>query len=190
MTTYGATSCGPDATAIGTDVLSRTIPQSVLTYLSNNGGATVSNLLVLANKALGGVSGLPSYSDINQAVSAINELYDECRFDAPSVVAVASAKSSSLRIAKGAELGSSFSVYPNPFSDVATIEFSQAKAQNFSLELYDVTGRMVKRIASGTTEAGKRYRYQVESQYLPEGMYMVRLITGKSSQTFRLTMSK
>ncbi|WP_177204612.1 T9SS type A sorting domain-containing protein [Hymenobacter arizonensis] len=80
MVTYGATSCGNDAQPILTDVVTRTIPQSVITYLNATGGATVANLLNLANQALSGASGLPSHSDINAAVSAINELFDNCRF--------------------------------------------------------------------------------------------------------------
>ena len=56
-----------------------TIPSSVLTWLNANGGATVSNLLALADKALGGGSGLPSLSDINVAVSNVNQGFDSCR---------------------------------------------------------------------------------------------------------------
>ena len=56
-----------------------TIPSTVLTWLNNNGGATVGNLLTLADKALGGVTGLPSLSDINVAVTNVNQGFDGCR---------------------------------------------------------------------------------------------------------------
>jgi len=84
----------------------------------------------------------------------------------------------------------SFNVYPNPFSDKASVEFRLAQAQNYSLELYDAKGSLVTRIAAGAAEAGKYYSYQVQSQNLPEGIYLVRLSAGKASQSFRIRLSK
>jgi hypothetical protein len=55
-----------------------TIPQAVLTYLG--GGATVQDLLGLANDALAGEDISPlTASQVNDAVSAINEGFDKCR---------------------------------------------------------------------------------------------------------------
>ena len=60
-----------------------TIPNSVIQGISTLGlGApTVNNILALANRALGGQStGGASLGDINAALDAINQGFDECRF--------------------------------------------------------------------------------------------------------------
>ncbi len=57
-----------------------TIPNSVFTALGGN-PATVNNILALANRALGGQpTGGASLGDINTALDAINQGFDECRF--------------------------------------------------------------------------------------------------------------
>lgn len=58
------------------------------------------------------------------------------------------------------------------------------------LELYDGTGRLLKRIAAGTAEAGKSYHFPVDSRHLSEGIYLVRLTTGKTARSFRLLKAK
>src|SRR5574341_799826 len=68
-----------DWTDLGQEFL---IPSSVLSALTNLGlSQTVNGLLELANLALAGQNtGGASIPDINTAVSAINEGFDECRF--------------------------------------------------------------------------------------------------------------
>jgi len=57
------------------------IPDSVICQLTSIGNVTVQGLLDLANCALAGQStGVASIADINAAVDAINEGFDECRF--------------------------------------------------------------------------------------------------------------
>src|SRR5205085_5610851 len=59
--------------------------QNVLNYMAAHGyPATVAGLLQLANAILGGtltagVGGVPSYSEINGAVTWVNEGFDECK---------------------------------------------------------------------------------------------------------------
>jgi hypothetical protein len=61
------------------DTITVVIPASVLAALGP--GATVADLLDLANRGLAGLStGGASLSDINAAVDAINRGFDECRF--------------------------------------------------------------------------------------------------------------
>jgi hypothetical protein len=70
------------ATVNGKDDCSvHTIPQTVLNALTSLGlPQTVDGLLALANRALGGQpTGGASLTDINSAVTSINEGFDECR---------------------------------------------------------------------------------------------------------------
>jgi hypothetical protein len=44
--------------------------------------------------------------------------------------------------------------YPNPFNMTTTIEFALPERNNVKLEIYDVSGRLVKQLVSGDLEAG------------------------------------
>jgi len=69
--------------------------------------------------------------------------------------------------------------YPNPFNPTTTIEFSLPKAAHVVLEVFDVNGRLVKRLADGFLKAGT-YRVQwnaTNGQGVPvsSGLYFYRL---------------
>jgi hypothetical protein len=69
--------------------------------------------------------------------------------------------------------------YPNPFNPTTTIEFSLPKAAQVVLEVFDVNGRLVKRLADGFLKAGT-YRVQwnaTNGQGVPvsSGLYFYRL---------------
>ncbi|OGX80767.1 malectin domain-containing carbohydrate-binding protein [Hymenobacter coccineus] len=83
-----------------------------------------------------------------------------------------------------------FEVYPNPFADVANVDFALATTQSYTLELYDAKGMLIQHIAAGTAEAGTKYHYQVSGRDLAEGIYLVRLVAGKNSKIFKLTMAR
>uniref|UniRef100_UPI001650587F MBG domain-containing protein n=1 Tax=Pontibacter beigongshangensis TaxID=2574733 RepID=UPI001650587F len=87
-------------------------------------------------------------------------------------------------------LGTEFYNYPNAFSDRTTIVFSVAKEQNFVLEVYDVKGALVKKVATGVAEANKQYEYELESQRMSEGIYFGRLTTTDGVQTVKMILKK
>jgi hypothetical protein len=60
------------------NIVARGIPEAVLAELG--AGATVQDLLDLANRALAGLPTDSTLTEIGAAVGAINELFDECRF--------------------------------------------------------------------------------------------------------------
>jgi hypothetical protein len=76
---------------------------------------------------------------------------------------------------------------PNPFRGRASFRFGLARAGEVQLELYDVSGRRVRSLASGTLAAGEHFtawdgRDQRGNAVQP-GVYFVRLVT--PSRTFR-----
>ncbi|WP_324671426.1 PKD domain-containing protein [Hymenobacter sp. GOD-10R] len=85
---------------------------------------------------------------------------------------------------------SAFDVYPNPFSQQATVDFTFTQTQSYSLELYDSFGRKVQQIATGEAQAATSYSHHIDGTNLNEGIYVVRLVAGKFSKTFTLTLSK
>ena len=161
--------------------LSRTIPSSVLTNLGS--GATVQSLLALANNALGGVGytangSTPAITDINAAVSAINELYDNCRVAGPQVVARGAAASSVLTLV----------ALPNPANDLTSIEFRLALAGPATLTVYSALGAKVTTLFDGAAAAGQLYQFSLKTSDLATGVYFYRLTTPGGAPTNRLRL--
>jgi len=82
------------------------------------------------------------------------------------------------------------SVTPNPFQDQATITFSLKEAGDYTLELHDVNGRVVKHISKGKAEANKVYSFEIGSGSMSNGIYMIRLSAGKSSKAIRVSLNR
>ena len=193
MSSYATLNCSsPDPRDL--TGISRSTPAAVLGNLSYLGGTpTVGGLLVLANKALGGVAyanggGNPNASDIAGAVGAMNELFDDCRmFGANTTVrALAAAPATSLK-SQPASGDNSLAAYPNPFTTSTTLTFALPQAAKYSLVVYDLKGSEVARVSSGQAEAGLRYHFTVGTG-LQEGVYVARLLTANGTQTIRLNV--
>lgn len=76
-------------------------------------------------------------------------------------------------------------VSPNPFRANANLSFALAQGGSVELALYSVDGRVVRRLVSGTREAGQ---YQVAwdgrddaGSLAPAGVYYARLVTRQGS---------
>ncbi len=67
----------------------------------------------------------------------------------------------------------SFSVYPNPFNSTATLEFDLNQTENLRIILYDILGRHVMDLGSGTYIAG-RHATCLDASGLPAGNYICR----------------
>lgn len=64
-------------------------------------------------------------------------------------------------------------LYPNPSTNSATIEFENPTNSNFSLQVFDIMGRAVIEQNIKTT------RTQLNTQHLPPGIYQYRLLSEK-----------
>lgn len=104
---------------------------------------------------------------------------------------LASAQTASAKAARAAAteaataagpVATGLTVYPNPFSGQASIEFALPEAGSATLEIYDIQNRLVRRLFSGTAEAGERRQFTLSGSGLPTGVYLVRLVT--STQVF------
>lgn len=85
-------------------------------------------------------------------------------------------------------------IYPNPFNPRAVIGFDLAETGPLELAIYDLSGRLVRVIDSGTRSAG---RYQAHwngqddaGQAVPSGIYFCRLKSELGSQTRKLTLAR
>ena len=85
-------------------------------------------------------------------------------------------------------------IYPNPFNPRTMIEFELAGTGPIELAIYDVRGRLVRVMDSGSRSAG---RYQAtwdgqdsDGRAVPTGTYFCRLSTPQGSQTRKLTLAR
>ncbi len=73
-----------------------------------------------------------------------------------------------------AELGSQ----PNPTTGSSFVTFTNPREEYATLEVYDMSGRMVERLFNQVTQAGVEYRMEFNGHALPNGVYLYRLTTG------------
>ena len=85
--------------------------------------------------------------------------------------------------------------YPNPFNPVTTISFELRDAASVQLAIYDVTGRLVKKLITG--EAADAGRHELvwtgsdeSGRVVAAGVYFCRLDAGGASDTIRMTLVK
>lgn len=80
-------------------------------------------------------------------------------------------------------------VYPNPFNATAVLEFELPRSQNVALNLYDVTGRLVKELAARNFEAG-RHRLIVDGTGLASGIYFATITAGELHGVQKMVLLK
>ena len=174
------------------------IDNSVVTYLTCKGTATVSGLLSLANAVLGGAlipgatSGgctVPSYSAINSAVDLFNNAFDECK----SYIGYGSCVTA-LRIGSSqapAEVSSKIvstlknqtptrlkvNIFPNPYNEYITFNIESNISGKGILEIYNLLGQKLKTVFEGNISAGKGQiiRFNVPEQNRSNLIYRLRV---------------
>lgn len=78
---------------------------------------------------------------------------------------------------------------PNPFEATTTLAYDLPERTSVELVVYDITGREVKRLATGSHRAGT-YRIRLNGASLPSGVYVVRLTAKTKQKTQRITVVK
>ena len=181
LTTQKMTGCQEGAVVVdvcsGNTVSSIRMNEKVVQYLGET--ATVAQLLDLANKALGGTiaagtGNVPSYSDINEAVSCINESFDEGRrfldyyadkqtcemlFPAPLIDVLPVATTRAVPGEKepvGIPSALKVTAYPNPFADRVRFDVESPLSGQGSLELFNVLGQKVTTVYQGLISEGRQ----------------------------------
>lgn len=71
------------------------------------------------------------------------------------------------------EASSAFNIYPNPTTDMVTVELTAATAQTTTVKVYDLTGRLMKQVVS-QTEAGTQ-KVEVSLGEIASGVYTVQV---------------
>ncbi|MFC5272145.1 Ig-like domain-containing protein [Adhaeribacter terreus] len=79
---------------------------------------------------------------------------------------------------------------PNPFAQTTQIDFVMPETGAYALEVYDLKGMLVKKVAEGAATANERRSIEVNGSQWPKGVYMARLITGKEVKVIKIVLSK
>jgi len=198
LTTQKMKGCGESAVLVTTcesgTVSSILMNQNVVNYLG--GSATVADLLQLANDVLGGskvpgVGGVPSYTDVNDAVDCINKSFDEGRrfldyydtnqtcellFPAPIILPTTSTITSARTTDASTTYGVTVTAYPNPFSDNISFQIETKQPGQGSLEVYNMAGQKIKTVFSGYLNAGtQRFKMNVPANQRSVLFYIFRM---------------
>ncbi|MCB0706788.1 MAG: T9SS type A sorting domain-containing protein [Saprospiraceae bacterium] len=78
-----------------------------------------------------------------------------------------------------------FELFPNPASDVATVQFELSDAATVRLELFDAMGHQIRIISSAQYAVGQQQE-EIDLNGLAGGMYFVRMQIGPKSTVKRL----
>ena len=76
-------------------------------------------------------------------------------------------------------------IYPNPASGIITIEFFSEFHAPVEVQLYSITGKLLKTIQKGSVEAGQK-RIDFDISDLSHGVYFAKVILNKKSETFKV----
>jgi hypothetical protein len=79
----------------------------------------------------------------------------------------------------------SFSVYPNPIKDKATITLSITENKTVKVELFDITGKLVQKIDEKNLSAGT-HEFELLTEDLKNGVYFCKVTAGDWSVAKRL----
>ncbi len=78
------------------------------------------------------------------------------------------------------------SIFPNPFSQRATVEFGVAQSGPVTLALYNLQGQLVRQLFAGQQAAGLTHSFSLDASGLSTGLYIVHLMTANEVITQKL----
>ncbi len=88
----------------------------------------------------------------------------------------------------GIDLVSQYDVYPNPASDNIHIKYCLDRKSDVSLNMYDITGRLIKSIEHGVQESGVHEINLQNHGDIESGIYFICLEVGKNKVTRKLVV--
>jgi glucose/arabinose dehydrogenase len=86
--------------------------------------------------------------------------------------------------------GQNIEVFPNPFSHTLNISFRVTDTKDVRIEIYHPGGMLAKVLYEGKAEAGKPGEITFRSYTLPDGLYMIRMVTPTGVSTRKVMLVK
>jgi Secretion system C-terminal sorting domain len=138
-----------------------------------------------------GDGGLPAFGSTGTHTYAESGSYNLCvtYADANSPLACNVTECSTVDVTIGVEEQLSFdvaiSVYPNPAQDYIIVEWKGAAAQDLSLQIIDMNGKIISSQYIGQIGAQKRL-IPIQTIDLAKGVYVLRAVSSRGEQSVRL----
>ena len=82
-----------------------------------------------------------------------------------------------------------FTLFPNPASTQAALNFTLAKSGNVTIEIYDLLGRRMKQVLLREIAAGE-HSETLDLYGLSDGTYLCKMITGEDISSIMFTVIK
>jgi hypothetical protein len=149
-------------------------------------GMTVNQLFHLANRKLGHCSAPYTAAQINKAVTKVNENFDNGTTNNGYLHCAGNEK---LAAATTVE-PFSFTIYPNPASQNATVNVISKKDSHLTVELYNIIGKKVAEVYNQNILAGDEHRIDMNTSSLSDGIYIVNVTTSEKSYQQKLVIKK
>jgi hypothetical protein len=73
--------------------------------------------------------------------------------------------------------GSGIASQPNPTNGPSVVTFNVVENSYATLEVYDMSGRLIDGIFAGNVQSNNEYRFEFDGTFLPNGVYIYRLTT-------------
>jgi plastocyanin len=103
-----------------------------------------------------------------------------------SIIAISTGIERIGTVAEHYELSQNF---PNPFNPSTNIKFSIPERGFVSMNVYDITGKLITNIVNQELASGT-YTYQYNASDIPSGIYFYRIQTNNFTLTRRMTLIK
>ena len=177
---------------VQTDVDTFPINPIVVDYLQCTvGSPKVSDLLALANAVLGGVLTpgqsvggciVPSYGDINEAVTDINEGFDECKTffgfgSCNDAVTRTMARPFTESFASNDYI--KVKAYPNPFKTTVRFTIESTVSGQAQLEVYNTTGQRIGVAYNGYIQANRGQVVEYKAPHIGTNLVYILRVGGK-----------
>jgi len=90
----------------------------------------------------------------------------------------------------GSPIVFAISTHPNPTSGQSFVSFTAVEESYATLEVFDLSGRLVESIFAGNVNSGLDYRFEFDGSALPNGVYLYRLTTNKEVVTEKFMIAR
>lgn len=180
-----ATDCATGEIKPGAEEKLYPIPQDIFDILSSNYGQTVDGLFQMANEALGGELRGIVLTDMEKAVTAVNEAFEGCR------AIVDWYDGSSPKIGNRILLEpSGLKAYPNPFRTSVNFEFVPEHDAQARLELFDMLGQKISTLLYIPVNKGVMNKVEYKPDGINSGFLFYRLTLGDEVTAGKMLYAK
>ncbi|WP_162426857.1 T9SS type A sorting domain-containing protein [Pontibacter pudoricolor] len=85
---------------------------------------------------------------------------------------------------------SQLKAFPNPIVSKGAVEFKLLTTGNYSVELYDLKGNLIRELKAGHATAGELVNVELDGNGLKGGLYIARIISANESKTIKIILRK